>query len=643
MTRVLVVEDEVLIAGDIQETLVRLGYDVPITVSTGQRALLAMTELQPNLILMDIKLRGEMDGVDTAAEIRRQVDVPIVYLTSHSDEDTLTRAKATGPHGYLLKPFTERELRTAIEVALHRHHLELKLAEREHWFSTTLRSVGDAVVATDPSERITFVNTVAGTLTGWGDDAIGKPFVEVFDVVDRAGHPIPSMAGLALAEAKSVDLPEHSCLRNRSGAQIAIDDVASPIVDDRGTILGSVVVFRDVTARRALEERVGLAERMASLGTLAAGVAHEINNPLSFVTVNVDLSLDVIAQSLARLEPGAAHLQAPLEELRQSLFDARAGAERIRLIVKGLMGVVRGGRGPGIPVDLDHAIVDAIKMTDHVIGHQARVRHLRAPLPLVVGDGHAFSQVVSNLLLNAAQAIDDASTATREIVVSTMTNDDGQAVVEVRDTGPGIAAHVLPRLFDPFFTTKAPGKGTGLGLAICHTIVADAGGTLTASSPPGGGAVFRLTLPPAQPVVTRAASSVVATAMAPPRARVLVVDDDALVASVVQRLLKHEHDVTVLLSSEAALERLASDGAFDIVLCDVLMPGLSGLELAQRVQAFNPTLARRFVFMTGGAIQPATNGPFDTTPNERIEKPFAATALRELVNRFARARDEQVA
>jgi two-component system, cell cycle sensor histidine kinase and response regulator CckA len=499
-TTVLVVEDEALIAGDIKETLVRLGYQVPVTVSTGQRALLAAADLKPNLILMDIKLRGEMDGVEAAAEIRTQADVPIVYLTSHSDEETLSRAKATSPHGYLLKPFTERELRTAIEVALHRHQLEMRLADRERWFSTTLRSIGDAVVTTDPFESITFLNDVAHTLTGWGAEAVGRPFTEVFNVIDAGGKPIPSMAGLALTASTSVELPDHSRLQSKTGQHIAIDDVASPIVDDKGSLLGSVVVFRDVTRRRALEEQATRSARLASLGTLVAGVAHEINNPLSYVLSNTQVSLDLVDQMLGRLKPATETdfegAREDLNEVRLALVDSQAGAERVRLIVSGLMGFVRGSRGPGTPVDLEQALAVAIKMTEHAVRPNARVRREPGQLPRVLGQEHAFSQVFSNLLLNAAQAIGEGRPEENEIVVSTTTNEQGWAVVEVRDTGPGIPAEALLRLFDPFFTTKPPGSGTGLGLSISHSIIADAGGSLIAANHPGGGALFRVMLPP---------------------------------------------------------------------------------------------------------------------------------------------------
>ncbi len=240
MTAVLVVEDEALIAGDIQRTLVRLGYQVPTTTGTAENALREVELRPPGLVLMDIKLRGKMDGIEAAQAIRLRFDIPVVYLTSHSDEATLVRAKATNPHGYLLKPFTDRELRTAIEVALHRHELEVRITTRERWFSTTLRSIGDAVIATDQHETITFLNSVAERLTGWGQEALGRPLSEVLVLVDPEGRRVSSPVAAALARSVPVELPPNTGLVVKTGRQIAVDDSASPIIDEKGQVLGGV-------------------------------------------------------------------------------------------------------------------------------------------------------------------------------------------------------------------------------------------------------------------------------------------------------------------------------------------------------------------------------------------------------------------
>src|SRR5262245_1207918 len=183
-SRIFVVEDEGVVSEDIAQTLTQLGYEVVGIAQSGNEALREFDAKRPDLVLMDIKLTDKLDGIQTTAELRKRRSIPVIYLTSHSDEATLRRAKETAPHGYLLKPFNERDLRTAIEVALRKHELEQKLEQRERWFSTTLESVGDAVIATDPDERITFMNAITETITGWKkEDAEGRPIREVFHLV----------------------------------------------------------------------------------------------------------------------------------------------------------------------------------------------------------------------------------------------------------------------------------------------------------------------------------------------------------------------------------------------------------------------------------------------------------------------------
>ena len=232
--------------------------------------------------------------------------MPVVYLTSYSDEATIARAKETGPHGYLLKPFNERDLRTTIEVAIRKHELELKLSERERWFSTTLDSIGDAVIATDPLERITFMNPIAEALTGWKEqDARGHKIDEVFSIVDKAGAPIASIVGRAIREGFRVELPPDTQLITKQGTNKDVDDSSAPIIDARGRILGGVAVFRDVTDRKRLEQRLAISERLASIGTMAAGMAHEINNPLSAVIGNVSFAFETLTK--LREELAASH------------------------------------------------------------------------------------------------------------------------------------------------------------------------------------------------------------------------------------------------------------------------------------------------------------------------------------------------
>ncbi len=205
---------------------------------------------------MDIWLKGPIDGIEAAEAIRHQHDVPVVYLTAHSDPATLARAKLTGPFGYILKPFEERELATQIEMALYRHQADRQLRQQREWLRVTLTSIGDAVIATDAEGRITFVNPVAESLTGWNaEQAAGQPVQCVFRIVnEQTSQAVEDPVARVLREGRAVDLANHTALVTKDGRTVPIEDSAAPILDAAGQVIGAVLVFHDVTEKRRAEE-----------------------------------------------------------------------------------------------------------------------------------------------------------------------------------------------------------------------------------------------------------------------------------------------------------------------------------------------------------------------------------------------------
>lgn len=258
--RILVVEDEGIIAEDIKMCLQDLGYNVLDVVTTGEEALRVAETRQPNLVLMDVILRGEMDGIEAAQLIHERLNIPVVFLTAHSDDPVLTRAKASEPFGYLIKPFRDRELHSTIEMALFKHELHTRLKESEQWLSVTLNSVGDALIAADENGRVKFMNPVAQTLTAWTEDqAHGKPLEEVFRVTDGAGVPVSDLrkvAALSGADGR-VEFAD-STLSAKDGTSVAVEANAAPIESEPGSIVGTVVVFRDISERKAAEAQLRL-------------------------------------------------------------------------------------------------------------------------------------------------------------------------------------------------------------------------------------------------------------------------------------------------------------------------------------------------------------------------------------------------
>lgn len=497
---ILVVEDDAIIAWDIQQTLQRLGYAVPQIAQTGEEALRACEAGVPDLVLMDIKLKGGDDGIEATERLRARWDLPVVYLTSHSDEATLHRAKATGPHGYLLKPFHERDLRTTIEVALHKHHMEARLAARERWFSTTLHSIGDAVIATDRDQRITFLNAIAEELTGWRSaDALGRKLSEVLHLVDEEGQRIEGPMHGVLSQLLRAELPANAQLLAKQGKTRDIGDSAAPIIDDRGELLGGVIVFRDITERKQMEQRLARSERLATLGTMAAAMSHEINNPLAAVMGSSWMIGESIKRALVHVEgaPGERAAREHLGGATEALKNLDEATGRIRQIVQDMRKFVRTDAVARQVLDLPDVLDAAVRMTEHQVRQRATLDRRYGTTPFIEASEAQLVQVFSNLIVNATQALNDAGATSNTIELSTYTDDTGRAVAAVRDTGAGISRKNLHRVFDPFFTTRPSGVGMGLGLAICHEIVSALGGEITVESEVGVGTTFRVALPPA--------------------------------------------------------------------------------------------------------------------------------------------------
>jgi two-component system cell cycle sensor histidine kinase/response regulator CckA len=385
--------------------------------------------------------------------------------------------------------------------------------------------------------------------------------------------------------------------------------------------------LRQAQEREAqLERQLTFADRLASVGTLAGGVAHEINNPLASVTANIELiieSLDVAPVKVA--------------ELRAMALDIKAGAERIGTVVRGVMTFSRLEEERRAVMDLRPVLELASNMTFNEIRHRARLVKVIHDTPPVVADEARLGQVFINLLLNAAQAIPEGHASSNEITLTASTDPEGRAVVEVRDTGAGISAQALGRVFDPFFTTKAVGVGTGLGLSISHGIVVGLGGTISATSETDRGTTFRVVLPPA-PSSTAAvsvATPAIEPTVAPARAVILVVDDEPAVGKAIRRVL-HDHDVTVVTRATDGLELVAADQRFDLIITDLMMPEMSGMDFYDELARRFPDLAARVVFVTGGAFTPDARSFLDRVKNPLIEKPFAPKQLREQVERHFR-------
>ncbi|ATB31762.1 hybrid sensor histidine kinase/response regulator [Melittangium boletus DSM 14713] len=387
-----------------------------------------------------------------------------------------------------------------------------------------------------------------------------------------------------------------------------------------------VSLFPDVTERKQMQARLQLADRMASVGTLAAGVAHEINNPLAYVTANLGYAH---AELTRQFERGIGTLQ----PVCAALGEALQGADRVQHIVGDLKTFSRETQEKLQAVNVSKVLDSTLNLASAEIRHRARlVKTYGEDVPPVHGNHSRLGQVFLNLLVNAVQSLpSDGDAEQHEIRVRTRRMEGERVSVEISDTGAGIAPELMGRIFDPFFTTKAPGTGTGLGLSICHNLITAMGGELHVQSDLGRGTTFQVLLPSSRAEITpEMVEAPLRDFAGGPRGRVLVIDDEPLLCSAVERILSPHHDVEFTTLAAEVLPRLEAGERFDLILCDLMMPRMNGMDFHAALHRLRPELTGRVIFLTGGAFTPQAKSFLERVPNRRVEKPFNARALLEV-------------
>jgi signal transduction histidine kinase/CheY-like chemotaxis protein len=389
-----------------------------------------------------------------------------------------------------------------------------------------------------------------------------------------------------------------------------------------------VAALRGRERQAHLTAQLVQADRLVAIGTLAAAVGHEINNPLSYVQSGLDFVVDELCTVRGGADPSLA-------EVRSVLDDMRSGIQRIRSVARDLRTFARSDQDSRRPLQLREVLDSSIDMARNEIRHRATLVKEYGVVPCVEANESRLGQVFLNLLINAAHSIPEGAAGQNEIRVATRTDGAGSAVVEITDTGCGISPRDLDRIFEPFFTTKPAGIGTGLGLSICRNVVTALGGTICAQSDVGKGSTFRLVLPPARvsPPPPDAPPSPRPADIA--RRRILVVDDEPLVGTAIRRSLAVQHDVTVLTSAREAHELIARGERFDAIVCDLMMPEMTGMEFHDGLAAAAPDQAARIVFMTGGAFTANAREFLARVRNPRLEKPFEPAELCGIVRTVA--------
>jgi two-component system cell cycle sensor histidine kinase/response regulator CckA len=720
--RILIVEDDNIIALELRNRLEGMGYDIVAVTAYGEEALTHVEQDPPDLVLMDIQLRGGLDGIEAAAAIQTRFNLPVVYLTTYADEHTLQRAKVTQPYGYIIKPFQERELSTTIEIALDKHAIEHELKERDRHFTSLLDNPLGYIIyrlkaSDDPTNpTVTHVSTsiyeILGippeqskTFQAWfvhvhpddlarirtANERIRRPPF-LFDEEVRYNHPTRGLRwfhirtnGIPFAddpeqiewangividitERKQAEAAYHTLVdtslqglmilqnsqivfANQAMANICgftIEEIREFIweeikqhihADDRdwllaklnllvsGTDLAHQSEFRfihkdgtvrwvqtfssridysglpavqiaviDVTERKQaeaekarLEEQIHQAQKLESIGRLAGGVAHDFNNMLSVILGRTELAL---------LQSGTDEpLIATLEEIRKA-------AERSANLTRQLLAFARKQTISPVVLDLNDTIEGMLKMLRRLIGEDINLVWLpRTGLWPVKIDHSQVDQILANLCVNSRDAIAGVGTISIEtdMVEGNLAqpdNADDVVVLRVSDTGCGMNAETLEHIFEPFFTTKLVGQGTGLGLSTVYGIVQQNHGTIEVSSTPGQGTTFTIRLPR----YVAGSDQRPAPATGPTinsHETILLVEDEPAILEVSRMMLQRlGYQVLPAVSPQEAL-RIAGEytGPIDLLMTDMIMPGMHGKELSERLLTRHPGL--KCLFMSG--------------------------------------------
>jgi signal transduction histidine kinase len=477
----------------------------------------------------------------------------------------------------------------------------------------------------------------------------GRPDIILLDLM------MPVMDGWQFRVAQKRDpevaqIPVIAISANGTPKAAAIDADAylqKPI--DIDALLAAIERTLFAVERRSLQAALAESERLAALGTLAAGVAHEINNPLAYVLSNVSYAARVLSED--------APSSAEKSEARNALSEAEDGCARIRTIVRDLQLFARPAAEETRPLDVRRVLDSSVALAAHELRRHARVVKSYGDVPLVDANEGRLGQVFINLLINAAQAIPEGDVEKNEIrlVVRSDGGPDGAArwvVIEVCDTGAGIPPEIRARIFEPFFTTKPIGVGTGLGLSIVHKLVVAAKGEIEVESERGKGTTFRLRFPVALEEVTSAPSAPATPSGEEPRkparrAHLLVVDDEENIGRMLERALQSTYDVETTTSPHDAVERVRSGGRFDLVLCDMTMPGKTGVEVHAAIAQIAPEQAARMLFLTGDSSDKRFHEFLLAQRRPFLHKPFRTSQLlgeiEAALSSFEPARDPSTA
>jgi len=636
VARVMIVEDEAIVAKDIETSLTSLGYAICGVMSSGEEAFEAARQSSPDLILMDIMLKGKIDGVEAAKRITESMGIPIVFLTAYSDEGTVNRAKETNVYGYLLKPFEERELHTTIEMALYKSAMERKLRENREWLETTLRCIGDGVLTTNLDSLIEFCNPVAEGLTGWtAREMAMRPLSEVV-CLKKNGETIPVEinAELIIQNKFAASAEDDFVLTARDGSQTEVEYSAAPIRHSDGKIMGVVLVLRDVTSRRkalareqALQRRLARAQRMESVGMMANGVAVQLRRIIGPIIDYPNVILGKLAAN---------------GDVNPDLAMIRHSAQKAIDILGNLIAIGQIRDFELEPLSINSVIEEFINTPDFkhkkqnapLVEFQVELARQNPPLN---GNKKHLGELVGGLVAKAYASTHESglvSVSTEFVKISEPIQgfeiiETGEYVaLKISDTGPALDEEKINRFFEPF----AAGQNSAdtryehqLGTALAYAIIKGHKGMIDIKSVAGKGTEVIIYFPvytgpaklpdQAEPLDVHGVETI------------LVVDDDPELRKAVAAYLRSiGYKAIAAQNGNEAVDYVKKSvegegNAIDLVILDMFMADdFDGLDTYKTILQFNPQ--QKAILASGFTITDRIKKAMELGAGQCLLKPY---------------------
>jgi two-component system, cell cycle sensor histidine kinase and response regulator CckA len=619
MAVIYVVEDEGIVALDIKRHLEQYGYRVPHLFAAGEEVIAAIADNPPDLVLMDISLQGEMDGLEAARNIRENFQIPVILLTAYADERTVERAKEAAPFGYIIKPFEARELRTTIEMALHRAELERKLHESEERYRRFFQNdlSADFVCAADGS--LIDCNNSYLDLYGFSsvEEAAEKSIDALFQSPDERNR---FWAGIK--EKGRLELSEFA-MRRGDGKALMVRANIVPQYNIQGELREINGFVFDTTRLKELEDQLRQAQKMEAIGRLAGGIAHDFNNILTVIMGYSTMMEEKISSG---------------EEVSSDIEGIQKAAKKATGLTRQLLAFSRRQLLKPKGIDLNKLVFEMEKMMQRLVGEDVFISIAASAEPsLVYVDPGQIEQVLMNLVVNARDAMPGGG----KVQISTKNENIGKpspsimgtiepgnyVVLTVSDNGTGIDAQDLELIFEPFFTTKPGEKGTGLGLATVYGIVRQSNGYILVDSLLGKGTAFHVYLPLSRFHSEQDQGVTDQAEAAGGNETILVVEDEEGLLELVERILsKAGYEVFVARNGgEALLVQENCNKSIDLLLADIIMPHLNGKELFERFRVSDKGM--KVLYMSGYPDRTIQERGIDTSDGQLIRKPFDSYEL----------------